>query len=107
MEKIASETISHYCEISEALHEGQFGSRKQRSAIDAIAKLIAITEDAWNQKKLMGALFLDVKGAFDYIARKQLLKRIIALGIPGDLIRWTNLFLTERRVQLVIDGYTC
>jgi Reverse transcriptase (RNA-dependent DNA polymerase) len=32
---------------------------------------------------------------------------MVQLGIPGDLIRWVDSFLTERRVQLVIDGYTC
>ena len=30
---------------------------------------------------------MDVKGAFNYVAQKQLLKRIIVLGIPADLIR--------------------
>ena len=32
---------------------------------------------------------------------------MIVLGIPADLIRWTNSFLTNRQIQLVIDGYTC
>ena len=41
------------------------------------------------------------------MARKELLKRMFELDIPSDIIRWTNSFLTERRVQLVIDGYTC
>jgi hypothetical protein len=47
------------------------------------------------------------KGAFNYVARKQLLKRMIQLKIPGDLIQWTNSFLTDRQIQLVIDGHTC
>ena len=29
---------------------------------------------------------------------------MIKLGIDGDLIRWTKSFLTDRKVQLVIDG---
>jgi hypothetical protein len=29
------------------------------------------------------------------------------LGIDGDLIRWTQSFLTDRTVQLVIDGFQC
>jgi retron-type reverse transcriptase len=69
--------------------------------------IIVTVEKAWKQKKLAGALFLDVKGAFDYIARKQLLKRMIELKIPGDITRWTDSFLKERKIQLVIDGYTC
>jgi hypothetical protein len=71
-----------------------------------VAKLIATIEKAWQQKKLVKALFMDVKGAFNYVARKQLLKKMIQLKIPGDLIQWTNLFLTDRQIQLIIDGHT-
>jgi Reverse transcriptase (RNA-dependent DNA polymerase) len=45
-EKVAAIEIARFYEENKLLHEGQFGSRKQRSAIDAIAKLIAITEKA-------------------------------------------------------------
>jgi retron-type reverse transcriptase len=34
-------------------------------------------------------------------------KRLIELKIPGDIIRWVNSFFIDRKVQLVIDGYTC
>jgi retron-type reverse transcriptase len=34
-------------------------------------------------------------------------KKLIELKIPGDIIRWINSFFTDRKVQLVIDGYTC
>jgi retron-type reverse transcriptase len=32
-------------------------------------------------------------------------KRLIELKISGDIIRWINSFFTDRKVQLVIDGY--
>jgi Reverse transcriptase (RNA-dependent DNA polymerase) len=70
VEKIAAKRISSFCERHEALHEGQFGCRKRRNAINAVAKLIATTKKAWQQKKLVGALFMDVKEAFNYVTRK-------------------------------------
>ena len=30
---------------------------------------------------------------------------MIKLGIDGDLVTWTSSFLTDRKVQLVIDGH--
>jgi Reverse transcriptase (RNA-dependent DNA polymerase) len=45
-EKVAATAIANFCETNELLHEGQFGCRKQRSAIDAVAKLIYTTEKA-------------------------------------------------------------
>jgi hypothetical protein len=50
---------------------------------------------------------MDIKGAFNYVARKQLLKKMIQLKIPGDLIQWINSFLTNKQIQLIINGYTC
>jgi Reverse transcriptase (RNA-dependent DNA polymerase) len=47
-EKVATTAIANFCETNELLREGQFGCRKQRSAIDAVAKLIYIIEKAWS-----------------------------------------------------------
>jgi hypothetical protein len=69
--------------------------------------IIATVEEAWKQKKLAETLFLNIKKAFDYITRKQLLKRIIELKIPGDITRWTDSFLKGRKIQLVINDYIC
>ena len=64
-------------------------------------------DTAWNQKQQLGALFMDVKGAFDCVIKSQLLQRMIELKIPNFLIKWTDSFLTNRQAQLVIDGFTC
>jgi hypothetical protein len=72
-EKVAITAITNFCEAKELLHEGQFGCRKRRSAIDAVAKLIYTIEKAWSQNKLLGALFMNVKGAFDYVVKERLL----------------------------------
>lgn len=83
------------------------GGRKLRSAIDAVAYLIQKTQEAWNQRQLIGALFLDVKGAFDHVHPEKLVARMAELGLDRDLIRWVLSFLTDRKVQLVIDGILC
>jgi hypothetical protein len=107
VEKVAAEIIAKLCERLELLYNGQFGSRKLRRAIDTVTKLITTVEQAWKRKKIAGALFLNIKGAFPNVIRQQLVKRLIELKIPGDIIRWVNSFFTDRKVQLVIDGYTC
>jgi Reverse transcriptase (RNA-dependent DNA polymerase) len=71
--KVAVMAIVNFCEAKELLHEEQFGYRKRRSAIDAVAKLIYIIEKAWSQNKLLGALSMDVKGAFNYVVKERLL----------------------------------
>jgi Reverse transcriptase (RNA-dependent DNA polymerase) len=45
-EKVAIMAIANFYKTNELLYKGQFGYRKQRSAIDAVAKLIYIREKA-------------------------------------------------------------
>jgi ribonuclease HI len=107
VEKIAAEAIADHCETTGGLHLGQMGNRKQRSAIDAVACLIQSTHEAWKRKQLMGALFIDVKGAFDHVNPRRLVIRMRELSLDGDLIRWVQSFLTDRQVQLSIDNTQC
>ena len=81
------------------------GERKQRSAIDTAALRIRKVHKMWENKYIAGALLIDVKRAFDYVSQARLVKRMANLGIIDNLIGWTQLFLTNRWVELVIDGY--
>lgn len=88
IEKIAAEAISDYCETMGVLHPGQMGSRRHRSAIDAVIFLIQEVHQGWGQKQLAGPLFMDVRDAFDHMDPAKLVRRMGKLGIDGDLICW-------------------
>jgi len=71
-----------------------------------LAQLVAKVENTWAKKRTALALLLDVRGAFDRVDKRQLLKRMIQIGIEGNMIRWVDSFLSDRRAMLVIDGRT-
>ena len=71
-----------------------------------MAELVSKVEEAWCKKRTALALLLDVKGAFDRVNTKQLLLRMIKVGIAGNIVRWVDSFLSDRRAMLVIDGRT-
>jgi len=106
VERTAAHLIADHLERKRALHEGQYGCRKRRSCVDAVAVLIHRTQQAWAAKKVAGALFMDVKSAFNNVNKTHLGKRMQALGIEPDLIRWTGSFMSDRQVKLVLDGKT-
>lgn len=105
LEKVIAEQLSQLSENLLKLHQGQMGARKERCAIDAVVSLVYDVEQRWAEKKLVAALFIDVKEAFDHVSKSQLVARMLELGIDGDLIWWTKSFLTNRKLQLVIDGH--
>ena len=62
------------------------------------------TQQAWKEKRVAGALFMDVKSAFNNVSKVHLGKRMEALGVEPDLVRWTGSFMSDRQVKLVLDG---
>ena len=70
----------------------------------AVAVLMNHTPPAWGEKKVVGALFMDVRSAFSKASKAHLGRRTEALEIGPDLTRWTGSFMTDRQVKLVLDG---
>jgi hypothetical protein len=68
VEKVAANAIAEACERRQLLHDGQFGCRKRRSAIDAVGRLMKRVEEAWGRGKTAAVLLMDVKGAFPHVA---------------------------------------
>jgi len=52
----------------------------------------------------MSGLLRDIKAAFPSVARGRLIHAMKAKKIDGDLIRWTDSCLSERTVEMVIEG---
>lgn len=80
------------------------GGQRKKLAIEVVATLIHTVPKNWQEKKLANILFIDVKSAFDYVSRGQFLTQMIELRSDKDLVTWTKSFLTNRKVQLVINS---
>ena len=104
VERTAANLIADHLERKRGLHDGQYGCRKRRSSVNAVAVLTNRTQQAWTAKKVAGALLIDVKSAFNNVSKTHLGKRMEALGVEPDLIRWTGSFMSDRQVKLVLDG---
>jgi len=104
VERVAANAIAEECERRQQLHDGQFGYRKRRSAIDAVGMLMKRVEVAWGRGKTAAVLLMDVKGAFPHVAKGNLIKRMEEMGFEADLVRWVECFMEERRVIMSMDG---
>lgn len=57
--------------------------------------------------RLTGMLPVDVKRAFEHVNRDGLLRIMEDIEIDEDLMRWTEFFMPDRSVGLIIDGHQC
>ena len=85
-ERILAQRLGYLAETTNLLHPTQIGGRLRKSAIDAALLLTNEVEASQQQKRKTSALFLDVKGAFDHVAKNQLLAILQKLRLPTSLI---------------------
>ena len=49
-------------------------------------------------------VYLDFAKAFDKVPHMRLIKKCEGLGIQGDILRWVQEWLTERKQHVVLNG---
>lgn len=103
-ERILARRLGYLAETTELLHPSQIGGRLKKSAIDAALLLTNEVEINKQLNMITSSLFLDIKGAFDHVARNQLLRTMQKLQLPTSLIAWTASFLEDRVLQLAFNG---
>lgn len=64
-------------------------------------------EEAFYNKRHAAVLLMDVKGAFDHICHKKLIRSLQEKGADANVIRWVHAFVTKQRIRLVIDSWEC
>ena len=100
-ERILAQRLSHLAETTTLLHPSQIGGRLHKSAIDTA---LILTNEVESTYLKTTALFLDIKGAFDHVAKNRLLAILKKLGLPFNLISWVSSFLSNRTLRLAFDG---
>jgi hypothetical protein len=103
-ERILAKRLSLMAEDGPLLHNSQMGGRRKRSAVDTAMLLTNFVERSKVRKQKSSVVFLDVKGAFDHVAKSRLLQSMHSLGLPQSLIDWTQTFLEERSIRLAFNG---
>ena len=103
-ERILAKRLGIIAETKPLLHDSQLGGRKKKSAIDTVLLLTNEIEENRRKKKKTSVIFLDVRGAYDYVAKNRLLRIMIQLRLPHSLIRWVQSFMSNRRLRIAFDG---
>jgi hypothetical protein len=103
MGKVVSELQFDEVERRPLLSEGQFGSGKKRSPIDAAPIMVDRAHTTWQEDNITGILLMDIKAVFRSVATGRLIDIMMANMINGDIIQWTESFPLERTVEMVIE----
>lgn len=70
-------------ENNAALTDFMNGFRRGRSSIDGVVDLVSFVEKERQRRRLVGAIFWDIKGAYDSILHEAILDALEDIGVGG------------------------
>ncbi|XP_045447831.1 uncharacterized protein LOC123656168 [Melitaea cinxia] len=91
---------------NDLLSDRQYGFRQHRSTGDLLVYATHIWSEAIDKHGEALAVSLDISKAFDRIWHARLISKLPSYGIPPGLCTWISDFLSERSIQVVLDGYS-
>ena len=103
IEKHVTKHLFSYLNKYKLLHEAQSGFRKHHSCQTALIKLINDWLKHIDQENIVGAIFFDLKKAFDVVDHEILLQKLALYGIKGTALNWFRSYLSDRS-QCIVDG---
>lgn len=99
METIIKSRVEWFVEKDYGLPNSQFGFRRGRSCQDSHIILTAEAYQVFAEDKIMGALFIDIQGAFDNVIHSILIEDLIKLRIPSIIISFMKNLITNRKLD--------
>lgn len=102
---IVAENLSQLVERHRLLPRTHFGGRPGKSTVNTVHYLVHKIRSAWRSNKVISVLFLDVEGAFPNAVMARLIHNLKKRRIPGRIIKFIELLLTNRKTKLKFDDF--
>ena len=100
LDRLLADRVNHHLYSQEGLmHAKQYGFKPQHSTEMAIAEVIRFVNEE-GSRKYAALIALDIKSAFDTASHRLILQRMTARGVPGNLVKLTASFFSDRSVSL-------
>ncbi len=84
--------------------KAQHGFKKQKSTATAGLLIQSIIAEHVDRNEFVGMASLDLSAAFDMVDIKLLVKRLVILGLPSDVVDLIKLWLEDRSFYVSIEG---
>ena len=103
-EKLIHNRIVGHLEKCGLFSDFQYGFRSSRSTADLLTVVSNRLARAFNRSGSTQAVALDIYKAFDRVWHAGLLHKLKSYGISGQIFGLISSFLSNRRLQMVLDG---
>lgn len=103
-EKIVYDQV--YSSLQSSFSPCQHGFLKGRSTVSNLLLFNQYLTENMDGGGQVDCIYTDYSKAFDRIDHSLLLRKLLRLGIHGDLFRWVSSYVSRRTQAVVINGFT-
>ncbi len=103
-ERVIHRQLYAYLEQNDLLSKNQFGFRTKSSTQHAVTKLLDSIRQNMDKGLMTGAVFVDLRKAFDTVDHARLLSKLTIYGIRNEELLWFEDYLFNRTQFVAFDG---
>ena len=103
-EKLVNNRIVDHLEKCGLFSDFHYGFRSSRSIADGLTIVSDRIARSFNRSRATQALALDIFKSFDRVWNVVLLHKLKSYGVSGQIFGLISSFLSNRRLQVVLDG---
>ena len=104
LEKLIRNELVDHMTRNNLFSEAQHGFIKGRSCVMQLLEFLEEITEAVDNGDEVDIIYLDFCKAFDKVPHKRLLKKIEGYGIKGQILKWIEAFLSNRKQRVMING---
>ena len=104
IERSAHVQLCSYLEENKLLSQSQFGFRQKRSTPTDLITFTDQILESMDKGYVTGAVFLDLRKAFDTIDHLLLINKLKGLGVGGKSLAWFRSYLSGRTQQTMCEN---
>lgn len=103
-ESIIKDSIARFLKENNLIRDSQHGFTSGRSCLTNLLDFIENVTRELDNGNCVDVLYLDFAKAFDKVPHKRLLSKLEAHGITGNILRWVDSWLSNRRQKVSVEG---
>ena len=104
MKSILRDAIVQHLEQYSLLRKSQHGFMAGKSTLSNLLEYLEDLTRLVDEGHAVDIVYLDFAKAFDKVPHMRLMRKCEGLGIQGDILRWVQEWLTDRKQRVVLNG---
>lgn len=104
LEKLVCKQLKLYMNEHEILSRQQSGFRKMHSTMTSLLKVTDEWLESMDKGLYTGAVFIDLKKAFDTVDVNILLNKLESLGVTDNVLHWFRTYLCNRQIFTCLNS---